>query len=119
MKNRNYMGHTNVVILGDHLAMENPVSHKLLRARKRSIYNRFITEESLKKNRDEIYHFSIFPTLLHFMGFQFDQNRMGLGASGFGGLEGGNYLHQNNDDVVAAELAGFSKKYLEFWRVSD
>lgn len=70
-----------VVIVGDHLAMKNPVSKKLEAYPNRTIFNMIISNNKMKKNRDEIVHFDMLPTILNAIGFQFKNDRLGLGYS--------------------------------------
>ena len=71
MKHKGYLKNTVVVILGDHLAMQVPAYEELESSKHRTIFNRFITTNSLAKNRDDLYHFSMFPTILYALGFKF------------------------------------------------
>lgn len=74
---------TDIVVIGDHLAMINPVIDKLNATGQRYIYNKFMMNDNLKKNRDLIHHYSILPTILYGLGFRFADARLGLGQSGF------------------------------------
>jgi phosphoglycerol transferase len=87
IKANNYLQDTNVVILGDHLAMTNSVADKLKRAPHRYVYNSFISDHPLKKNREEIVHFDLFPTILAFLGIEVPQGRLALGYSASGSQE--------------------------------
>jgi phosphoglycerol transferase len=114
-----YLKNTNVVILGDHLSMtNNEVAMQLLSKPNRTIYNKFITIEELKKNRETIHHFSIFPSILYSLGFRFDKNRLGLGASGFGELDPNFIIDFLDRDDLYKKLSYFSTKYLEFWKIN-
>lgn len=81
MKRNGYLKDTNVVILGDHLAMYNPLHKELDQVKERHIYNRFISTDLILKNRENILHFDLFPTILEFTGFTVDKGRLGLGYS--------------------------------------
>lgn len=75
---------TAVVLMGDHLAMVGASSdfRDELRGRTdRTIFNRFSTPVDLQPSRQEMDHFSMFPTILRLMGFDFPQARLGLGVS--------------------------------------
>jgi phosphoglycerol transferase len=80
---KGYLENTNVVILGDHLAMTNPVSDLLAQPNTRSIFNRWISKEIIKKNRETILHFDIAPSILDFIGIESESGRYGLGYSTF------------------------------------
>lgn len=79
MQKSGYLKDTNVVILGDHLAMENPVSEKLDLIKERHIYNQFISNDHFEKNRNQILPFDMFPTILDFIGFKVPGGKLGLG----------------------------------------
>ena len=111
---RNYIKDTNVVILGDHLAMRNTLYEKLQEEPNRTIFNKFISSEPLEKNREQIYSFAIMPSTLYSMGFRFKNNRLGLGASGFGELDPNFTL--NKEKKLNTKLSSYSKRYLDFWK---
>ncbi len=119
MSKKGYLKNTNVIILGDHLAMKNTVYDNLLSEKNRRVFNRIITTTPLQKNRDDIYHFSMFPTILYSLGFKFEKNRLGLGASGIGELDPNFALIAANDSEWSDQLAKFSRRYLEFWQAKE
>jgi phosphoglycerol transferase len=84
IKQSGYLADTNVVILGDHLARKNPVADQLETLPERYIFNEFISRDAMHKNREEIVHFDLLPTLLDFIGFDAQGKPLGLGFSGFG-----------------------------------
>lgn len=87
MADNNYLSDTRVVLLGDHLVMRNPLSNQLERAAQRTIYNRFIGDSvPLVKNREQVVHFDMLPTILEFVGYRVEGGRLALGYSGFGEL---------------------------------
>lgn len=117
MKQKGYLDNTVVVIMGDHLSMAAPLESELNKTRqKRSIYNAIITPVPLQKNSDTIYHFGMFPTILYALGFRFDQNRLGLGVSGFGELDPDFVIPTLDLDTFNELLAKTSRRYLEFWK---
>jgi phosphoglycerol transferase len=79
-----YLEDTVVVILGDHLAVPNPVWEKLQRAPQRQIFNLFIANNVPKPNRNDLLPFDVFPSIVELMGFQVPGGRLALGYSGFG-----------------------------------
>lgn len=115
MKRKGYLKNTVVVILGDHLAMHVPVYEDLETSKHRTIFNRFITPNSLVKNRDDLYHFSSFPTILYSLGFKFDQNRLGLGVSGFGSVDEGYEIPKMDQSSFSDLLSKSSARYRELW----
>lgn len=84
IKQSGYLEDTNVVVLGDHLARKNPVADKLETLPERYIFNKFISQAPMHKNREEIVHFDLLPTVLEFIGFDAQGRQMGLGYGGFG-----------------------------------
>jgi phosphoglycerol transferase len=115
MKHRGYLKNTVVVILGDHLAMQVPVHEELESSNHRTIFNRFITPNGLAKNRDDLYHFSMFPTILYALGFRFDQSRLGLGVSGFGPIDEGYEIPRMDQSTFNELIAKSSERYRELW----
>lgn len=119
LKQRGYLKNTVVVILGDHLSGQTPVEAILAESPKRTIYNRFLTPNKLDQNRDRTFHFGIFPSILYAMGFRFPDNRLGIGASGFGPADP-NFTLPNLDAKSFSELtAKTSRKYMEFWEPNE
>lgn len=115
MEKNGYLKNTEIVILGDHLSMTNAVYDQLLKEENRTIFNRFISTEMLRKNREDIYHFDMFPTILYSLGFRFKNNKLGLGASGFGSLESDNQIRTLDSKTLSELLSKQSYKYSEFW----
>ncbi|MDA7456975.1 LTA synthase family protein [Candidatus Pelagibacter ubique] len=121
----NILDNTVVVVVGDHLAMRmTPDLNKLLPGSSqhyRTIFNYIFTKDQYKKNREIVFHFDFLPTILHLLDFKFDENRFGLGASGFGELSDDFILHKiddfkNNDlTLLNQKLDKFSFKYNSFW----
>lgn len=83
VRERGYLTDTNIVILGDHLARRNPLSDGLERLPERSLFNAFIAQTAPVKNREQLVHFDLLPTILEFNGFTVSGGRLGLGYSGF------------------------------------
>ena len=110
-----YSKDTNIVILGDHLAMENPVSDKLDKIKERHIYNQFISKDRFEKNREQILPFDMFPTILDFIGFKVSGGKLGLGYTAFSKeLELANLL---NYEEMNEDLLNKSEMYLDLWRL--
>lgn len=113
MQKNGYLKDTNVVIIGDHLAMYNPSHKQLDKIKQRYIYNRFISNQPITKNRENILHFDLFPTILDFIGFQVEGGQLGLGF---------NAISQNTPLPPATtykdmneDLLNNSEKYLGLW----
>ena len=123
---KNILENTSVVLIGDHLAMSMTpdLNEKYLPGHSqhyRTIFNYIFTKEIYKKNRDIMFHFDFLPTILYTLNFKFDENRYGLGASGFGNLSKEFNMHKiddfenNNLNLLNNELDKFSKIYNSFW----
>lgn len=82
MERKGYLEDTAVVITGDHLTMPNSVQDIIDLEENRTIYNRFYSPIPLSKNRDELMHFSIFPTVMDLLGFEYPGTGLALGVSG-------------------------------------
>jgi phosphoglycerol transferase len=74
---------TVVVILGDHLAVGNPVQRLLLEEPDRQLVNLFIGAEPPPGHRQELLPFDLFPSLLDAVGIEVAGGRLGLGVSGW------------------------------------
>lgn len=109
-----YLKDTNVVILGDHLAMENPVSEKLDLIKERHIYNQFISNDHFEKNRNQILPFDMFPTILNFIGFSVPGGKLGLGYTALS-KEADLSLLLNYEEMNE-DLLNQSDMYLDLWR---
>lgn len=113
VKKHDWLKKVNIVILGDHLAMKNPVNDKLNTASSRFIFNLFISDQPFYKNTDEIMSFAMFPNILHFIGFNFKTDKLGLG-----------YLtlkkHPNSRPLLYVDntekyINYYSKSYAKLW----
>lgn len=81
IESRGWLDKMVIVVTGDHLAMGNQLSDKLKTSASRSIFNRLITQDLLKKNRETIFHVDLFPTILNALGIQWPGNQLALGYS--------------------------------------
>jgi phosphoglycerol transferase len=116
MQKRGYLKNTQVVVMGDHLAMENPVSKKIDTIKQRHIYNQFISRQPIQKNRNEVLHFDMYPTIIEFLGFEVKGGRLGLGYSAIS-----HQVQKPNDDYEEMEenLLNNSEQYLDLWKPKD
>lgn len=87
MDSRGYLEDTAVVITGDHLTMPNVVQDTIDLEPHRTIYNRFWSPRPMAPNRDEMIHFSMLPTILDMLGFDYPGNELALGVSGVGPID--------------------------------
>jgi phosphoglycerol transferase len=108
-----YLKDTQVVIVGDHLAVSNPVYDALRRIHDRRIFNRFVSDVSPSQNTQDILPFDLFPTLLQFVGFTVPGERLGLGYSAFGPAHV-QRPKERPDDLVLPSLSG-SASYSRLW----
>ncbi|RZA36560.1 MAG: phosphatidylglycerol--membrane-oligosaccharide glycerophosphotransferase [Lysobacteraceae bacterium] len=83
VRERGYLADTHIVILGDHLARRNALSDVLERIPERTLFNAFIGADPPPRNRSQLVHFDLLPTILEFSGFSVSGGRLGLGYSGF------------------------------------
>lgn len=119
MRKNGYLKDTNVVIIGDHLAMYNPEYKALDRTKQRYIYNRFISnqtvsDQAVTKNRENILHFDVLPTILDFMGFEVQGGKLGLG---FNAISSNTPLPPvTRYEDMEEDLLNKSEKYLGLWK---
>ncbi|MEO8417277.1 MAG: sulfatase-like hydrolase/transferase [Methylophilaceae bacterium] len=113
IKQSGYLKDTNVVILGDHLAMENPVYATLEKSPERHVFNSWISRKPFTKNRDAIVHFDMFPTILEFINIHVAGDRLGLGYSAIS--KSGILPSPNEYEEMKEDLLNKSDKYLDLW----
>ena len=114
MRQSGYLKDTQVVILGDHLAMENPVYDKLEKVKERHIFNRFISNKPITKNREEVLHFDMFPTILEFIGFKVEEGKLGLGFTTIS--KDADLPPENEYEEMNEDLLNQSDEYLDLWK---
>jgi len=117
VQKKGYLSHTDFVVVGDHLAMVNQHIDTLLKHPDRTVFNQWHVRSGLTPNRETIYHFDIFPTLLYGLGFRFPDNRLGLGGSGFGPPPALPADHDPQNFIN--HVLNYSPKYLEFWHRTE
>lgn len=116
VKDNGYLDNTNIVILGDHLARKNPATDTLASQPERHVFNTFISADPLPKNREEILHFDLFPTILEFTGFDVRGNRLGLGYGAFN--QHAHLPPATRFDEMQQSLLNSSEAYLALWQPS-
>ena len=92
----------DIVILGDHLFPGNKELDPKIESYKRNIFNMFISKKKFELKRNYINHYDFYPTILNFMGFEFEKNRLGLGYSGlkiFDDNEYEDYIIKLNENI--------------------
>lgn len=114
VKKQGYLKDTNIVVMGDHLAMYNPAHEVLDAMPKRYIYNQLISQQKITKTRDHITHFDIFPTLLELSGFHIEGGKLGLG---FTAITPNNIQPETNAfEQMEEDLLNESETYIELWK---
>lgn len=116
VRERGYLADTNIVILGDHTARRNPLSDVLERMPERPLFNAFIGADVPARNREQLVHFDLLPTILEFSGFQVEGGRLGLGYSGFN--RHGATPRPERLAEMRASLLNRSATYLSLWAAS-
>ena len=101
----------NIVILGDHLAMKNPLYDKLEQNKDRTMFNLFISKNKRPLRTKTMYQFDVFPTLLDFVGLPPDNGKLALGYSIF---EKEIFERTTNQKVIVKVL-NYSEKYNNLW----
>lgn len=113
IKFRGYLKNTRLVIVGDHLAMQNIVYDKLQSVSERTIFNYWIGDELFIKNREKIVHFDIAPSVLDFIGLEVQGGRYGLGYSGF--TNKNLNIDTNRVEILNSSLGLKSDTYNALW----
>jgi phosphoglycerol transferase len=113
IKVKGFLSNTRVVIIGDHLAMKNAAYDKLNLIKDRTIFNYWISDNLLVKNREQIVHFDIAPSILDFIGLEVQGGRYGLGYSGFTNKDIN--ISSNRVDEFNKNLKFRSEKYNRLW----
>lgn len=111
---KSYLKDTNIVILGDHLAMYNPVHEKLDKVPERHIYNQFISLKKITKTREDVLHFDMFPTILEFIGFHIEGGKLGLGYTAI--TPNVSQPAPNEFQEMESDLLNESETYIELWK---
>lgn len=86
IKKQDFYKNTTIVIVGDHLTMQNDF-YPVVDKNQRFVYNAFINSSidiDNTKNRS-FTHFDIYPTTLAAMGAKIEGNKLGLGVNLFSG----------------------------------
>lgn len=85
---RGYLQDTVIVVIGDHLAVPNPLYDKLEQAgARRGMFNLIVGEKLPRPNTDELLPVDMFPTLLELVGMEVQGDRLALGYSAVGAAD--------------------------------
>ncbi len=85
IQNQDFYKDTTVIIVGDHLTMDNGFATNLVNSDNRTMYNAFLNSE-VTTNNTQNRQFSVldmFPTTLASLGVKIEGNRLGLGVNLF------------------------------------
>jgi hypothetical protein len=84
----------------------------------RTIYNRFWSPRGAEANRPDFYHFSMLPTVLDMMGFEYPGTELALGVSGVGIRDLGKYTIYDVGNLDE-QLRRPSELYDIFWDTKE
>ncbi|MES2149504.1 MAG: sulfatase-like hydrolase/transferase [Pseudomonadota bacterium] len=112
-RDNGYMETTNIVIVGDHLSRENPLSAQLTQLPNRTIFNTFLSNEPPAPNRTQLLHFDLMPTILEFSGFAIPDGRLGLGYSAFN--QHPSHPPKERMHEMEKDLLNRSYEYMALW----
>ena len=102
-----------IIVLGDHLyRFSNDNSFEL--PEKRTIFNKFFSNENKNIMRESINHYDFFPTIIDFIDIQYNGNRLGLGYSGLKKVE--NKVYSKHLKEIKKNIFNKSKFYESFWK---
>lgn len=115
VRDKGYLKDTTLVILGDHLAVGNPVDAKLRRVTDRRVFNLFWGAPKFPHSEEPVVSFDMFPTLLEATGARTSDGRLGLGRSAW------TPQAPRSDWVRRPNLAtlGASTAYQRLWRSEE
>ena len=113
IKNNSILKNSQIIIVGDHLAMQNTIHSLMSKSQERLIYNHFYTTEMLKLHTKEINHFDLFPAILYLTGIELKDGRGGLGYNPFS--KSFPTKPKITIDELDKKLIRFSHYYCNFW----
>lgn len=112
-RKRGYLKDTTIVVIGDHLAVPNPVYDRLVQAPRRGMFNLFVGDQLPPANTDQLMPFDMFPTLLELAGIRVVGDRLALGYSAVGHVEAEPPSGRGEDWSMAAVRG--SARYDRLW----
>jgi len=111
VKNK-YNNEIRIVVLGDHLyRFGNDITFDL--PKNRSIFNKFFSNTPKKIMREDINHYDFFPTIIDFIDVKYEENKLGMGYSGF--KEVNEKIYLNSLKKIRKHILNRSKFYESFW----
>ena len=108
-----YPDKMRIIILGDHLYRFGNKNNFVI-PKNRTIFNKFLANKNKKIMRDYINHYDFYPTILDFIDVGFNDNKIGLGYSGFKKVKQDEYKIQS--DEIKRNILNKSKFYENFWK---
>ena len=112
MKKQDFYKDTVIVIVGDHLTMQEGF-YPTKGEEGRYLYNVFIHSSVSGNNKNRLFtHFDLYPTTLAAMGAEIEGDKLGLGVNLFSGEE--TLLEKLGYETLNAELVSKSDFYNSF-----
>lgn len=86
IKSNDFYKNTTIVVLGDHLTMQNSY-YNGYKNFNRTIYNAFINSKQKEQNNKNRHfnNFDLYPTILASLGFEIEGNKLGFGTNLYSG----------------------------------
>jgi len=109
---KNYGDKINIVILGDHqFRFKNNTKYN---DKDRTIFNRFISIDKTKFYRHKLNYYDLFPTIIDFANVEYNDNKLGLGVSGFQNFNIKEYNERYK--LIEDNILNRSEFYESFWK---
>ncbi|MDF1678340.1 MAG: sulfatase-like hydrolase/transferase [Legionellaceae bacterium] len=104
-----------IIIMGDHLAMKNAAYDTLTKKQPRHIFNLILSNNTLQKNRDTIFHVDLFPTILSALGITWTgTEKLALGYSALAPMKKPLSTSEHFNTIEKIEASN-SKSYHQLW----
>lgn len=111
---RGYLADTVVVIVGDHLAVPNPVYDRLQQAGERRIFGHVLAQPAPAFFGGPLTGFDLYPTLVQLLGLQVEGGRLGLGRSVL--RDGGAPASVSPEEPLPLAALRGSQAYRALWK---
>ena len=113
-RDRGYLDDTVIVIIGDHLAVGNPVQATLQQDPDRKLVNLFVGNGLPAAKRQELLSFDLYPSLLELAGIEVLGGRLGLGVSAWSDLPASEV--PQGLETLQLPILSASDTYMRLWR---
>jgi len=80
----------------------------------RTIFNRFISIDKTKFYRHKLNYYDLFPTIIDFANVEYNDNKLGLGVSGFQNFNIKEYNERYK--LIEDNILNRSEFYESFWK---